>query len=74
MAFFDLEEINYRTIVDPKGFVEECDAEYAAKVSLAADRIIENLEHSPVVLLSVPPAAERQPARRKLRKNSRGAA
>ncbi|NMD44064.1 MAG: nucleoside kinase, partial [Clostridiales bacterium] len=54
MAFFDLEEINYRTIVDPKGFVEECDAEYAAKVSLAADRIIENLEHSPVVLLSGP--------------------
>lgn len=54
MAFFDLEEINYRTIVDPKGFVEECDAEYAAKISLAADRIVGNLAHSPVVLLSGP--------------------
>ena len=51
---FDLEEINYKTVKDPKGFVEECDAEYAAKISFAAEQIIENLGRSPVVLLSGP--------------------
>lgn len=51
---FDLEEINYKTVKDPKGFVEECDADYAKKVSLAADRIIENMSRSSVVLLSGP--------------------
>ncbi len=51
---FDLNEINYRTVADPKGFIAECDAEYAAKISKAADMISENRRRSPIVLLSGP--------------------
>ncbi len=51
---FDLSEINYRTVADPKEFVAECDAAYAAKISKAADMISENRKKSPIVLLSGP--------------------
>ena len=51
---FDLNEINYRTVADPKEFVAECDAEYAAKTSKAADMISENRKRSTIVLLSGP--------------------
>ncbi len=51
---YKLEEINFKTIADPKGFVEESDAEYAAKVATAADKIIANRAKSPIVLLSGP--------------------
>lgn len=51
---FDLKEINYRTVADPKGFIAECDAAYAAKISRAADMISENRRRSPIVLLSGP--------------------
>ena len=36
------------------GFLEECDAQYAEKVSQAADAILANLPLSPIVLLSGP--------------------
>lgn len=51
---YSLEEINFRTVADPEGFVRECDAEYQRKVSTAAERIIENRARSPIVLLSGP--------------------
>lgn len=51
---YSLTDINYRTVTDPKGFLEEGDAAYAAKVAAAADRIIGNLKRSPIVLLSGP--------------------
>ncbi len=51
---YQLNDINFRTVSDPKGFVEECDALYREKVSRAADKIIENMERSPIVLLSGP--------------------
>lgn len=51
---YSLEELNFRTISDPKGFVEECDAQYAKKVETAADLIIKNKSRSPIVLLSGP--------------------
>ena len=51
---YSLNEINYRTVADPKGFLEESDAAYDAKVALAADRIIGNIKRSPIVLLSGP--------------------
>ena len=50
----DLKEINFKTVADPKGFLAECDAQYAAKVSTAADMISENMKRSPIVLLSGP--------------------
>ena len=51
---YNLNDINYRVVTDPKGFVEECDALYREKLSKAADKIIENMDRSPIVLLSGP--------------------
>ena len=51
---YQLTDINFRTVSDPKGFIEECDALYREKVSKAADKIVENMERSPIVLLSGP--------------------
>ena len=51
---YQLTEINFKTVSDPKGFVAECDARYNALVSEAADRIIANRKNSPIVLLSGP--------------------
>lgn len=51
---YQLKEINARVKADPKGFMEECDASYAGRLSAAADRITERLSESPIVLLSGP--------------------
>lgn len=51
---FDLKEINFKTVADPKAFVEEGEAAYLAKVEKAAEMIIENRKNSPIVLLSGP--------------------
>ena len=51
---YQLSDINFRTVADPKGFMEECDALYQARVAEAADRIIANKKNSPIVLLSGP--------------------
>ena len=51
---YQLQEINKRIRTDVVDFLAECDANYAARVSLAADKILENLERSPIVLLSGP--------------------
>lgn len=51
---YSLEDINYRTVTDPKGFVEESDDIYRKKVEKSADLIIENIKNSPIVLLSGP--------------------
>ena len=51
---YQLQEINRRIQKDPVEFLAECDESYAQRVSLAADRILSNLERSPIVLLSGP--------------------
>ena len=51
---YQLQEINRRIDQDVNGFLEECDAQYAEKVSQAADAILANLPLSPIVLLSGP--------------------
>ena len=51
---YQLQEINKRVRNDVQEFLAECDENYALRVSLAADRIISNLAHSPIVLLSGP--------------------
>ncbi len=53
MSYY-LTEINERCRKDPEEFIAECDKRYADRLSYAADRIIENLPNSPVVLLSGP--------------------
>ena len=51
---YQLQEIGRRIQSDVREFLAECDENYAQRVSLAADRILTNLEHSPIVLLSGP--------------------
>lgn len=51
---YDLNEINLRTVRDPKGFIEEYDEVYSSRVRTAADKIIENRKISPIILLSGP--------------------
>ena len=51
---YSLTDINYRTVTDPKGFLEESDAAYDKKVRTAADKITANVKRSPIVLLSGP--------------------
>ena len=51
---YQLDEINFKTVSDPKGFLEEGDAQYRARVAAAAEKIIANKARSPIVLLSGP--------------------
>ena len=51
---YQLQEINRRIGTDVAEFLAECDQAYAQRVSLAADKILSNLERSPIVLLSGP--------------------
>ena len=51
---YQLKDINYRTVSDPKAFVEESDAHYHALVEQAAAKIADNSLRSPIVLLSGP--------------------
>ena len=54
---YQLQEINRRVQSGAAEFLAECDENYAQRVSLAADKILSNLERSPIVLLSAPPTA-----------------
>ena len=51
---YQLNDINYRTVADPRGMIEEADARYASLVEQAAEKIAENRKNSPIVLLSGP--------------------
>ena len=51
---YQLQEINRRIQSDVTEFLAECGENYAQRVSLAADKILSNLEASPIVLLSGP--------------------
>ena len=51
---YQLSEINRRIRSDVEEFIAECDEHHAMRVSLAADKILSNLDKSPVVLLSGP--------------------
>ncbi len=51
---YELRDINFKTVTDPKGFLEEGDAQYQSRVEQAADMILANKKASPIVLLSGP--------------------
>ena len=51
---FQLTDINFKTVADPKGLLEEGDARYQSRVEQAAEKILENKKNSPIVLLSGP--------------------
>lgn len=54
---YELKDINFKTISDPKGFVEEADARYQERVQQATEKILENKKNSPIILLSGPSGA-----------------
>ena len=51
---YQLQEINRRIQTGVEEFLAECDQNYTQRVSLAADKILDNLRQSPIVLLSGP--------------------
>ena len=51
---YSLTEINFKTVADPKGFLEECDAIYNAEINDVAEKILAHLAVCPIVLLSGP--------------------
>ena len=63
---YQLSDINFKTVADPKGFIEECDEVYRRRVETAADKIIENRRNSPIVLLSGPSGSGKTTTARKI--------
>ena len=51
---YDLSEINMKTVSDPKGFCEECEAGYNKRIDHVVEMIANNLSQSPIVLLAGP--------------------
>lgn len=51
---YSLSDLNFETVTDPKGMIEEADAAYKQRVETAAKKIAENRGKSPIVLLSGP--------------------
>ena len=51
---YQLQTINESIRADVKGFLRQCDESYQRRVETAADRIMERMSESPVVLLSGP--------------------
>ena len=51
---FDLEQINRAATDFPERFIAECDRMYAERIAATAEKIIANLDRSPIVLLSGP--------------------
>ena len=54
MHFFKLTEINEALRTDPKAFLDQCDAQYQAKIESAANLIAMRASTCPIVLLSGP--------------------
>lgn len=51
---YSISELNRRIIREPREFIAECESNYQSHIVRAADKIIENMKNSPVVLLSGP--------------------
>ena len=54
MSAYQLKDINFKTVADPKGLIEEGDAAYRARIEKAANLIAANASRSPIVLLAGP--------------------
>ena len=51
---YSLSQINEAIRSDPKGFADQCDAAFAQKVTMAAEKIARHRSESHVILLSGP--------------------
>lgn len=63
---YELNDINLRTVADPKEFCEECEAEYNEKVNKTVEKIVDHLRESPIVLLSGPSGSGKTTTARKI--------
>lgn len=68
---YSLTRLNEQVRSDPRGFAEECDAHYARKVALAAQRIAEHRSASRIVLLSGPSGSGKTTTALKIEKQLR---
>ncbi len=64
---FDLEDINRAAADDPAGLIAACDAAYNRRIEATARKVIDNLAHSPIVLLSGPSGSGKTTTAMKLR-------
>ena len=64
---FDLEDINLAAKEDPKGLIAAYDKVYEDRIRKTAERIMDNLECSPIVLLSGPSGSGKTTTAMKLR-------
>ena len=54
---YQLQDINARICADTPAFLAQCDENYHKRVVEAADKIVERMAQSPIVLLSGPSGA-----------------
>ena len=64
---FDMEDINRAAEEDPAKLIAECDEVYNQRIRKTAERIMDNLECSPIVLLSGPSGSGKTTTAKKLR-------
>ena len=63
---FQISDINRRILNSPEKFVSDCDAHYDALLSGTADKLCDNLQNSPVVLLAGPSGSGKTTTAQKL--------
>jgi uridine kinase len=68
---YNLEEINDRARRDPGGFVRDCGQEFENKIRLAADRVMENMKKSPILLISGPSGSGKTTTSKKIEEELR---
>ena len=56
MYYYNISNVtpSYKTVTDPRALIEEGDCAYKEKIRTAADKIVDNIKCSPIVLLSGP--------------------
>ncbi len=64
---FDLEEINRAAAENPAGFITACEQQYNQRIADTAEKIIQNLSRSPIVLLSGPSGSGKTTTAMKIR-------
>lgn len=63
---FQITDINRRITASPEKFVSDCDAHFDALLSEAAEKLCDNLQNSPVVLLAGPSGSGKTTTAQKL--------
>ena len=54
MSEYTVKYINRRARTDAAGFIRDCEEHYHRQIHMAADEIVRNREHCPIVLINGP--------------------